>query len=75
MHPSTFLALSGSSEGLVLVTLGVRQHLDGLVVFGGSDRQEIIGGSSPSSCDRLWAIHRAGVAKNQPVESTLPLRG
>jgi hypothetical protein len=23
-----------------------------------------------SSCERLWAIHRNGVSKNQPVEST-----
>ena len=47
VHPSTFLACSWSSEGLVLVTLGVRQHLDGLVVFEGSDRR--------GDCRRLFS--------------------
>jgi len=32
-----------------------------------------VGGPS-RSCERLWAIHRAGEAKDQPVESTWSLR-
>jgi len=32
-------------------------------------------GGSCLACERLWAIHRDEVSKNQPVESTLSLRG
>ena len=48
MHPSTFLALSWSSEGLVLVTLGARQHLDGSAEFGEVIGVKIVAGSSSS---------------------------
>ena len=32
-------------------------------------------GGSCQACERFWAIHRNGVSKNQPVESTWSLRG
>jgi len=32
-------------------------------------------GGSCQACERLWAIHRDGVLKNQPEESTWSLRG
>jgi len=32
-------------------------------------------GGSCQVCERLWAIHRDGVSKNQPVESTWSLHG
>ena len=32
-------------------------------------------GGSCQACERFWAIHRDGVSKNQPVESTWSLRG
>jgi len=32
-------------------------------------------GGSCQACERLWAIHRDGVSKNQPIESTWSLCG
>ena len=32
-------------------------------------------GGSCQACERFWAIHRDGVSKNQPVESTCSLQG
>jgi len=32
-------------------------------------------GGSCQACERLWAIHRDRVSKNQPVESTWSLHG
>ena len=32
-------------------------------------------GGSCQACERFWAIHRDGVSKNQPVESTWSLCG
>ena len=36
VHPPLSSALFGSSESSLLVTLGDRHHLDGLVVIGGT---------------------------------------
>ena len=59
----------------VLVTLGNRHHLDGLVVIGSLVIIRRACGWPNSSCERLWVIHRDGVSKNQPIESTWSLRG
>jgi len=32
-------------------------------------------GGSCQACERFWVIHRDGVSKNQPVESTWSLHG
>jgi len=32
-------------------------------------------GGSCQACEQFWAIHRDGVSKNQPVESTWSLHG
>jgi hypothetical protein len=57
----------------VLVTLGDRHHLDGLVVIGSLVIIRRACGWPNSSCERLWVIHRDGVSKNQLVESTWSL--
>jgi hypothetical protein len=59
----------------MLVTLGDRYHLDGLVVIGSLVIIRRACGWLNSSCERLWVIHHDGVSKNQPVESTWSLRG
>ena len=58
----------------VLVTLGDRHHLDGLVVIGSLVIIRRACGWPNSSCERLWVIHRDEVSKKQPVESTWSLR-
>ena len=59
----------------MLVTLGDRHHLDGLMVIGSSVIIRRACRWPNSSCERLWVIHRDGVSKNQPVESTWSLCG
>ena len=59
----------------MLVTLGDRHHLDGLVVIGSLVIIRRDCGWPNSSYERLWVIHRDGVSKNQHVESTWSLRG
>ena len=59
----------------MLVTLGDRHHLDGLVMIGSLVIIQRACGWPNSSCEQLWVIHSDGVLKNQPVESTWSLRG
>ena len=59
----------------VLVTLSDRHHLDGLVVIESLVIIRRACGWPNSSCERLWVIHRDGVSKNQPIESTWSLCG
>ena len=66
MHPPLSRALFGSSESSLLVTLSDRHHLD---------RPEFMWVARVDLVSGFWAIHRDGVSKNQPVESTWSLRG
>ena len=55
----------------MLVTLGNRHHLDGLVVIGElGDHPAKLVGDPTQVVSGMWVIHHDGVSKNQPVEST-----
>jgi len=58
-------ALIGSSESSLLVTLGDRHHLDGSMVIVGTRSPSVLVSGSCQACERLWAIHRDGVSKNE----------
>jgi hypothetical protein len=78
-HPWECQEEQGPSEVIeiwesMLVTLGDRHHLDGLVVIGSLVIIRRACGWLNSSCERLWVIHHDEVSKNQPVESTWSLR-
>jgi len=75
VHPPLSSALFGSSESSLLVTLSDRHHLDGSVVIGGTKTTGVLVGGSCQACEWFWVIHRDGVLKNQPVESTWSLLG
>jgi len=61
VYPPLSLALFGSSESSLLVTLGDRHHLDGSVVIECTKITRCSCGWLVSS---LWAIHHDKVSKN-----------